>query len=286
MNFARPAGVIPARPLSFQSSFSRSGVFACAGVLAALNAQADVIINALTYEPVLTGVANLGGVSAVMWVAMYVALKLGCDDESPALTRTDAMVVAAVVTLSFLPVSYAAQVGLLLCAIYLLLNSDSGSASRGVSILLLALTGPLLWGRILLHVLALPLLSLDAHLVALTIGTKVEGNTVQFAGSATPFLIAGPCSSLHNMSLAVVLWSTAGVLFRVRLDARFTAWGLAMAAWMFLVNVARLAAIGCYPADFHFLHEGLGADMFGWAGLLGAGALAAMGVSSAVVRQR
>lgn len=286
MNLARPAGAIPARPFSIQLSVSRSGAFACAGVLAALNAQADVIINALTYEPLLTAVASLGGVSAVMWVAMYVALKVGCEDESRALTRTDAMVAGAVVALSFLPVSYAAQMGLLLCALYLLLTSTPGSASGGVSILLLALTGPLLWGRILLHVLAAPLLSLDAHLVALTIGTNVQGNTVQFAGSATPFLIAGPCSSLHNMSLAIVLWSTAGVLFQVRLDRRFVAWGLAMAAWMFLVNIARLAAIGLYPADFHFLHEGLGADMFGWAGLLGAGALAAIGVSGAVARQR
>lgn len=286
MNLARPAGAIPARPFSIQSNFSRAGVFACAGVLAALNAQADVIINALTYEPLLTAVASLGGVSAVMWVAMYVALKVGCEDESPAPAHIDIIVVAAVVALSFLPVSYAAQLGLLLCAIYLLVTSTAGSAARGVSVLLLALTGPLLWGRILLHVLAAPLLSLDAHLVALTIGTKVQGNTVQFAGGATPFLIAGPCSSLHNMSLAIVLWSTAGVLFRVRLDTRFAAWGLAMAAWMFLVNVARLAAIGLYPADFHFLHEGLGADLFGWAGLLGAGALAAIGVSNAVARQR
>lgn len=286
MNLARPAGAIPAGPFSIQSNFSRSGVFACAGVLAALNAQADVIINALTYEPLLTAVASLGGVSAVMWVAMYVALKVGCEDESPAPAHIDIIVVAAVVALSFLPVSYAAQLGLLLCAIYLLVTSTAGSAARGVSVLLLALTGPLLWGRILLHVLAAPLLSLDAHLVALTIGTKVQGNTVQFAGGATPFLIAGPCSSLHNMSLAIVLWSTAGVLFRVRLDTRFAAWGLAMAAWMFLVNVARLAAIGLYPADFHFLHEGLGADLFGWAGLLGAGALAAIGVSNAVARQR
>lgn len=286
MNLARPAGATPARPFSIQSNFPRSGVFACAGVLAALNAQADVIINALTYEPLLTAVASLGGVSAVMWVAMYVALKVGCEDESPAPAHMDIIVVAGVVALSFLPVSYAAQLGLLLCATYLLLTSTPGSAARGVSVLLLALTGPLLWGRILLHVLAAPLLSLDAHLVALTIGTKVDGNTVQFAGSATPFLIAGPCSSLHNMSLAIVLWSTAAVLFRVRLDARFAAWGLAMAAWMFLVNVARLAAIGLYPADFHFLHEGVGADLFGWAGLLGAGALAAIGVSNAVARQR
>jgi len=286
VNLARPAGAIPARPFSIQSSFCRSGVFACAGVLAALNAQADQIINALTYEPLLTAVASLGGVSAVIWIAMYVALNVGCEDDSAATTGIDSIVVACVVALSFLPVSYAAQMGLVLCASYLLLTSNAGSVSRGVSILLLALTGPLLWGRILLHVLAAPLLSLDAHLVALTIGTKVEGNTVQFAGSATPFLIAGPCSSLHNMSLAVVLWSTAGVLFRVRLDARFAAWGLAMAGWMFLVNVARLAAIGLYPAHFHSLHEGLGADLFGWAGLLGAGALAAIGVSSAVARQR
>lgn len=276
----------PARPIAFDLKSARASAFACAGVLAALNAQADHILVALQYQPLLTAISGLAGISAVMWVAMYAVLKLGWEGEPQAITRTDAIVLAAVVLLSFLPVSYAAQAGLLLCGVYLLATSQPREDPRRIGLVLLALTGPLLWGRILLQELAIPLLSLDAHLVGLAIGTKVDGNTVQFAGSAKQFLIGTGCSSVHNMSLAIVLWTTAAVVFRIRIDARYVGCGLAMAGFMFAMNIARLAAIGLYPASFQFLHEGAGADLFGWAGLIGAGALAAWGVLSAARRQQ
>jgi hypothetical protein len=276
----------PARPIAFDLKSARASAFACAGVLAALNAQADHILVALQYQPLLTAISGLAGISAVMWVAMYAVLKLGWEGEPQAITRTDAIVLAAVLLLSFLPVSYAAQAGLLLCGVYLLATSQPREDPRRIGLVLLALTGPLLWGRILLQELAVPLLSLDAHLVGLAIGTKVAGNTVQFAGSTKQFLIGTGCSSVHNMSLAIVLWTTAAVVFRIRIDARYIGCGLAMAGFMFAMNIARLAAIGLYPASFQFLHEGAGADLFGWAGLIGAGALAAWGVLSAARRQQ
>jgi exosortase/archaeosortase family protein len=280
------AGTLPARPIGLDLKFARASAFACAGVLAALNAQADHILVALKYQPLVTAVSGLAGISAVMWVAMYAVLRLGFEAGRRAITRTDAIMLATVVILSFLPVSYAAQAGLLLCALYLLATSTSEDDLRRIALLLLALTGPLLWGRIFLQELATPLLSLDAHLVGFTIGTKVDGNTVQFAGSAKQFLIGTGCSSVHNMSLAIVLWTTAAVVFRIRIDARYIACGFAMAGLMFAMNIARLAAIGLYPGSFEFLHDGAGADLFGWAGLIGAGLIAALGVLGAVRRQQ
>ena len=286
MSTAWQAGAIPARPVAFDLKLARPSAFACAGVLAALNAQADHILVAVKFQPLWTAIFGLAGISAVMWVAMYAALKLGFVADRRPVTRKDAVVLAAVVLLSFLPVSYSAQAGLLLCGAYLLVTSAPGEDARRIAFLLLALTGPLLWGRILLQELAVPLLSLDAHLVGLAIGTEVHGNTVQFAGSAKQFLVGTGCSSVHNMSLAIVLWTTAAVGFRIRIDARYLACGVAMAGLMFATNIARLAAIGLYPASFQFLHEGAGADLFGWAGLVGAGLIVAVGVTSAVRRQQ
>jgi hypothetical protein len=286
VNFARPAGSVPAGLLRLDLNFSRASLFACAGVLAALNAQAGQIIATLGSQPAAAALLTLGGISAVIWFAMYAALKVGFEADAGAISQRDTAVLAAVVLLAFLPVSLAAHAGLLLCAAYLLATSRPGGSAGRVGFVLLALTGPLIWGRILLRLFAAPLLSLDAHVVASIIGTPVDGNTVQFANSTEQFLIGAPCSSVHNMSLAVVLWTTAAVLFRVKPDARYVGCGLAMVALMFTLNIARLSAIGLFPGSFEFLHIGAGAEMFGWAGLIGAGLIAGLGVVHASARQR
>jgi hypothetical protein len=250
-------------------------------VLAALNAQANDIIAILEQVPIPEAVVGLGGISAVIWFAMYAAIKTGFETAAEPIERRDIVVLATVVVLAVVPVYLAAHFALLLTAIYLLATSQKAEPARGIALLLLALTGPLIWGRILLSVLAWPLLLLDAHLVGLIIGTPANGNIVHFADSPRRFFIAAGCSSVHNISLAVVLWTTAAVLFRVRIDSRYIAYGLAMIALMFAINIARLSAIGLFPSSFDFLHVGGGAALFGWAGLLGAGSLAAIGVAHA-----
>jgi hypothetical protein len=255
-------------------------------VLAALNAQADQITNALRYQSAAEAMAGLAGISAVIWIAMYAAMKIGFEHEPDRLRGWDVSVLSGVVGLSFLPISYAAQAGLLLCALYLFATSRPGGPSRRVALILLALTGPLLWGRILLQAFAAPILAVDAHLVGSVIGTAVDGNTVHFVSGNVRMLIGGPCSSVHNMSLAIVLWTTAAALFSVRIDISYAAIGVVMVGWMFALNVARLASIGLFLGQFQFLHVGAGAVLFGWAALIGAGLLAGMGVARAADRQR
>jgi hypothetical protein len=286
VTLVRPVGVAPTGPFSLDRTIGRGAAFACAGVVAALNAQADQIINSLRYQSVDIAVATLGGVGAIIWVAMFVAVKIGLEDERDAIRRRDIIVLLAVAISSLLPVSLAAPAGLLLCGVYLLATSERGSPLRRVSVVLLALTGPLIWGRIFLHVFATPILALDANLVGWLIGSPVNGNTVDFTGASGKFLVGTPCSSVHNISLAIVLWATAAALFSLRIDRKYVLAGLAMAGWMFALNIARLVAVGLFPAHFHFLHVGAGAELFGWAGLIGAAAIAARGVIGAVARQR
>jgi hypothetical protein len=266
--------------------FCRASVFAGAGVLAAVNAQADQIIETLRYQSLMHALDGLAGISAIIWFALYAALKVGFEGEPEDFRKYDPLVLSLVLASLFVPITFAAQAGLLLCGSYLFASSQPGGRSRRVALVLLALTGPLVWGRIALHAFAAPILALDAHVVGSVIGATVDGNTVHFANARGQFLIGGPCSSVHNISLAVVLWTSAVALFKVRVDARIAAFGLAMIAMMFAINIARLAAIGANPDNFDFLHHGIGAGLFGWAGLIGCGFLAALGVSDAVARQR
>jgi hypothetical protein len=174
---------------------------------------------------------------------------------------------------------------LLLCAAYLLATTHRHEPARRAALVLLALTGPLIWGRVLLNLFASRILALDAHIVGAVIGTRVDGNIFQ-AANGSHFLIGDLCSSVHNMSLAIVLWTTAAMLFSIQVDRRYVLVGVAMAAFMFALNIARLATIGLFPAYFTFLHFGTGAALFGWAGLIGAALLAGWGVTDAAARQR
>jgi hypothetical protein len=286
VTFARPVGGSPTGPFYLDRSVGRSSAFACAGVIAALNAQADQIINLLRYQSLAVSATDLGGISAIIWMAMFAALKIGFEDEPGTIGRTDTLVLLAVLALAIVPISFAAQAGLLLCGLHLFATSASATPSRRIAIVLLALTGPLIWGRILLHVFAIPILALDARLVGALLGTAVDGNTVDFANEHGKLLVGTPCSSVHNMSLSIVLWATAAALFGLRADRKYVLIGVAMAAWMFALNIARLVMIGFSPGQYEFLHVGAGAAMFGWAGLIGAGCIAAIGVIRAAARQR
>lgn len=286
MTFVRPVGFVPAGPIRFFRNIRRGEHFAAAGVLAALNVQADQIVAAVRYQPLSDAVFGAAGISVIIWAAMVAAWKIGAEDCHPFSGKRDYSVLAAIIALSFIPISHAAQAGLLLCAGYMVATAAPADAQRRSAFVLLALTGPLIWGRLILNLFGVPILALDAHLVGAAIGSQVDGNVVQFAGGGgKQFLIGGACSSVHNMSLALLLWTTAAMLFRIRIDRRYVLTGMAMVVVMFVLNVLRLSSIGIYPEHFDYLHYGTGAALFGWAGLISAGLLAAFGVTRAVARQ-
>lgn len=286
MTLVRSAGSFPAEPTAFSGEISRTALFACAGVLAALNAQASQIIDTLKYSSALAGLGGLAGISAIIWITMFVTLRIGFDRRGGRTSGRDLAVAGLVVLLSLLPISIAAKGGLLLSGAYLFSTSEADSDDRKVALLLLALTSPLVWGRLLLNLFAAPILSLDAHFVGALVGSQVDGNTIRSANGVGRVVVETPCSSVHNMSLAVLLWITTAVLFNVRLDRRYVAVGAAMIALMFTLNIGRIAAIALFPSHYETLHVGIGAGLFGWAGLIGAVLIAGFGVAHAVARQR
>lgn len=284
MTFAGPVGHAPAGRIPLKRQITRAGIFAGAGILAALNAQADQIINILTVKWLTGLLVELGGISAIIWLAMYAALKIGIEGEPEPISRRDAAIISTVVLLCFLPFFFVAKAGLLLAGAYLFATSKAASSSRRVALILLALTGPLIWGRLLLTVFAAPILALDAHIVGLILGTDVKGNLI--AGAPINFFIGGGCSSVHNISIAIVLWTTAAALFGIRLDRRYFGVGATMVAWMFVLNIVRLSLLGLFPDHFEYIHVGGGAVLFAWFDLVGAALLAGFGVLRAVERQQ
>ena len=222
-----------------------------------------------------------GGISAVIWFCLYAIWAIGHEpDVATPASGADMTAAALMLLAAMLPAPTAAALALSGAAIYLVAIGRSGSRERRLGLVLLALGNTLLWGRLLLSVVApAPLLRLDAALVSAISGLPAAGNIVSFSDRGQ-FYIAPGCSSLHNVSLAILLWASATQLLGLRVTPRLLAsCGTAMLA-MVLVNAVRLTAIGYFHADFQFLHEGPGKDLFGFASLLICGLIVAAGIAS------
>ena len=236
------------QPRTIWRSLDRATLFALAGVLLALNGFADTILGTFRQVGMVDGLLALAGVSAIAWFALFAALSIAREPGFDPCRAYDLPVLALAGFAALVPSSWIAALGL--CALglsYLAASGDRETRSGRIALVLIALSGPLLWGRLIMVALSPTLLTIDSQFVALLAGTEATGNTVRFAGDAGQFVVGIPCSSIHNISLAVVLWGTLVSLLKLRIDLRLTVFCIAAAVAMFLVNAVRLASIALLP---------------------------------------
>lgn len=229
---------------------------------------------------------SLGGISAVVWFAVFAMVRLAVEPAQTAepMRSGDAVALGFALLCGWFPVASLAGLAIFALGTYLTVTARA-TRSRRIAWILLALSGTSFWGKIVLLVFAPVLLALDGHIVGMLAGTGAQGNLVGFAGGGS-FVIGGPCSSMHNISLALLLWTCVIALLDLRVDRRLVlVCGAAMAA-MFALNVARLTAIALFPRAFDWLHVGTGATLFGWAGLVLAAGIVGGGAYDALARQR
>jgi exosortase/archaeosortase family protein len=256
----------------------RARLIAPLAAIDALNASWLSIQDSLDIGGVLGLILSAGGISAVVWFALYAMIAISRDaGEVRPVQAADAGLMAIMTAAALVPAPLVAACAVLLAAVWLL-GSAADRRERRIGLILLALTGPLIWGRLLLEVIApTTLLRLDAQFVSLLSGMRSEGNVVNFSDGSR-FAIAPGCSSLHNMSLAVLMWVTVVQLLDLPPTRRILVTGLLAVFAMLLVNGIRLSAIALLPAHFVLLHTGLGADLFGWTSLILCGVVVLLGV--------
>lgn len=275
----------PAQPTPFIAD--RIVLLAACAIIATVNARAHHGIAMVARDGLWAALSDLFGNSAILWFALYalVAIALsGSRADTPPPGRGDWSVAAAMIAASMLPLPALAAFGLLGGATYLFVTSAAGEGARRIAIVMLAICGHVLIGRLALAVFSGPLLAMDAQAVAWLGGTSAEGNVVRFV-DGTAFVVSGACSSLHNMSLGVLCWATLTQLFALRIDRRLTGFLALTLAGLFCVNAFRLAAIARLPDHYQLLHHGWGATLFGIASLCVIAALSAWGVLDASRRQ-
>lgn len=258
----------------------RPRLFAFAGIVASVNALSSAVLASVRDQGAGIAALDLFGVSGVVVLALIAVERISADrGAAEPLRRFDGAIVALALVAALLPIAATSALALVGLGLWLAVTSAGHSRARRIAVVLLAVTGPLLWGKLALALFGQQVLGWDAQLVGLMSGSAVYGNIVAFSGEQRAFYIAAPCSSINHLTLATVLWATVTQLMGIAVSRRSLLLCLAAVAGVILVNTVRLTAIALYPASFHTLHEGWLASLFGWTALLVAGAIVAAGAS-------
>lgn len=203
-------------------------------------------------------------VSVVVWAALLVALWLFLRAERTRVGAAD-IAMGAFASIAFLiPVPSLAWLAITAMAAYLIWTSAPRSRMRRAAVVLGALTVPMLWARLLFAVMSNTLLALDAKLVGWLVGTQSAGNAIPFADGSGMLFLEPACSSLTNLSLALL----CGVVFVKAYDRPWTG---PIVATMLLacvatvaINVTRISVIGVFPVTYELMHGGIGAALAAW----------------------
>lgn len=244
---------------------SRPQLFSWLVALAALNAFAGIAVHTLLERGLAYSLFELFGISAILWLAL--AACIGLLNQAPrteAIRPGDWWVAALVALVALLPVAIASALALDLLAIHMIATGRPGSAERRAGIIALAMTGSLIWGRLLLALFSGPMLAVDSVLVGKVAATVQSANVLALSDGSGRLAIAPGCSSWQGMSLAFVFWATVNQWFRVPFGWRSAGWCAAALAATMAINVARISLMILYPAHLEEIHQGYGWHLSMW----------------------
>ena len=207
------------------------------------------------------------GISVLVWVACFIAVSLLLRQPPEPVTRNDLILGVAVVAAVLVPSAKASWIALTGLGIYGLRCFEAGAPARRAAFVILAVTVPMFWSRLVFAMLSDWILRADAILVSLIVGTERVGNTVGFADNSGFLFILPACSSLADVSLAVLGWALFTQSLTRRPSLKDVWWCLAACSAVIVINVTRIALIGLHPEHFELIHGAVGGGVAGFLAL-------------------
>lgn len=217
-------------------------------------------------------------ISVIALFSCVAGISLILRNKIDEVRRTDIAISAVLLLLIFLPIGGMSWVAVTGLSLYVLVFSEHDEAGRRGAIILLATTVPMLWSRLLFDFFANFFLEIDASLVAQILGTQRTANVVGFADHSGILVIFPACSSLANVSLALLCWVTLSQYVRHRWHPRDIFWCLVACAAVAAANITRISLMGFSPWYYDTIHSPLG-DMVANIVILGlTGGICVLGV--------
>lgn len=240
---------------------TRGVLFSWLVVIGFLNGIAHRAMLAVTNNPG-ESLDDTFGISAVVWIALVFCVVLFRRGPSAPASSRDVKVFLAALVVFAAPVAPLSWLALSAFGFYAMATSPSGSSDARAGAIVLGLTVPMFWSKLVFTVLSDVILRADAAIVAFIIGTERDGNAVAFRDGWGYFWIAPGCSSISNVSLAILCWLlvTRGFYPDRRVPGRYC---LYAAAAVVAVNVFRISVTGIGRHEYDIVHSALGNTLSG-----------------------
>ena len=234
-------------------SLPRRDLFAGLIILGCVNGLGAKVIAAVNQTGLVDAIFSTTNVSIIVWASCLSGLALILKDQSGDATKADFWVGAAFLAMVVLPVGELSWVALAGLSIYILRTSHRVPTRQGAFILL-ATTVPMLWSVLLFKLFANSILAVDASLVSWLLGTARVGNVVRFADGSGDLVILHQCSSLANVSQAMLCWITISRLINHKKSPYDMLWCAAACASVVAVNVVRMTLMGLSEPMYDVAH--------------------------------
>ena len=242
---------------ALRNSMPRDEFFAALALLGCANGIGASAIQSVNSVGWIASFLNTFGISAIVWIAVFLAIADLLRDKTDRIRSEDLIVGAGFLLLVMVPLgqaSWVAQTGL---GIYLFIAKGSSSRRRA-AILLVAITVPMLWARLLFNLFANLLLEFDASLVAFVLGTTRSGAIVSLLNGPGYLAIFPACSSVANISLALLCWVTISVSVGHKQSIKDIFWCALICMSVLAVNITRLSLMGLSIWHFENIHSSTG----------------------------
>ena len=233
---------------------SRGEFFSALFILACLNGLGWEIAKHVRSEGWVDAVLGTFGVSAIVWIACFGGIRLILHErQMDTIHLGDLVVGLFLLVLIILPIGRLSWLAVTILSIYLL-ATDASSLRRRGALILLACTAPMFWSRLLFRYFANFILDIDASLIGKLLGTSPMGNVVPFADQSGNLVIFPGCSSLANVSLALLAWVTISQWSPHRASFKDLFWCFLAVTVVITINVTRIAIMGLSQMHYQALH--------------------------------
>ena len=240
--------------LQMTSDLRRGEYFAGFYIVGCASGFASRIVDSIHRVGWMDSFFGTFGISVIVWGSCIAGISLVLRDRTRGVGSLEIAVGAGFVLLVVLPITPLSWIAVAGLSLYILYFTDLPITRRGATVLL-AVTVPMLWSRVLFQFFATFILAADAWLVGLLLGTQRTANLVEFADGSGQLAIYPPCSSFANVSLAFLCWVAFSQLTSHKRSNYDFLWCLAVCASVVAVNVSRMAAMGLSEGYYQALHN-------------------------------
>jgi exosortase/archaeosortase family protein len=242
---------------------ARPRLFAPLFVVGVLNGLAVDVFWSVVSQGYATALWTTCGISIVVWAAVLIAAALVHEASPRTASRLDFAVAAGALATFLLPNSLLSWLGLTALAVYVVATSPPGGALRRGALVFAAITVPLFWSRHLFSLFAPPVLRIDGALVGWVTGLSRSGNVLSLQDGRQMYIAMG-CSSLANVSLALLCWTVCSLRRPRTPRPTDLLWCVGACGAVVAVNVARISLIAVYPERYDLLHGAVGSTIASW----------------------